>query len=142
MKKPVIFLGSSSLLREKDGITTGHVHDFQFEFADFENLRPQNELPHFTRPWDVNVSFDINIETTKDDGFLTDLFGASPVFDVKVQDMRGNELIIPNAKISERLRVTSRIPRKLKKSLKKKYGVYWLQHHPNTEKVVTINSQN
>lgn len=63
-------------------------------------------------------------------------------FDVKVQDRLGNELIIPNAKISERLRVTSRIPRKLKKSLKNKYGVYWVQYHPNTEKVVTINSQN
>ena len=141
MKKPVIFLGAS-LLREKIAISTGNVPDLQFEVADFKNLRPQNELPRFTRPCDVNVSIDINIEKTKDDGFLTDLFGASPVFDVKVQDSRGNELIIPNAKISERLHVTRRIPRKLKKSLKKKHGVYWLQHHPNTETVVTINSQN
>jgi len=141
MKKPVIFLGAS-LLREKIAISTGNVPDLQFEVADFKNLRPQNELPRFTRPWDVNVSIDIDIEKTKYDGFLTDLFGASPVFDVKMQDMRGNELIIPHAKISERLRVTHRIPRKLKKTLKKKYGVYWVQHHPNTEKVVTINSQN
>jgi len=102
----------------------------------------KNELPRFTRHWDVNVSIDIDIEKTKDDGFLTDLFDASPVFDVKVQDRRGNELIIPNAKISERLRVTRRIPRKLKKSLKKKHGVYWVQHQPKTETVVTINSQN
>ena len=141
MKKPVIFLGAS-LLREKIAISTDHVPDLQFEIADFKNLRPQNELPCFTRNWDVNVSIDIDIEKTKDDGFLTDLFGASPVFDVKVQDIRGNELIIPNAKISERLRVTHRIPRKLKKSLKKKHGVYWVQHQPNTETVVTINSQN
>lgn len=141
MKKPFIFLGAS-LLREKVAISTDNVPDLQFEVADFKNLRPQNELPRFTRPCDVNISIDIDIEKTKDDGFLTDLFGASPVFDVKVQDRRGNELVIPNAKISERLRVTSRIPRKLKKSLKKKHGVYWLQHHPNTETVVTINSQN
>ena len=141
MKKPVIFLGAS-LLREKVAISNDHVPDLQFEVAAFKNLRPQNELPRFTRPCDVNISIDIDIEKTKDDGFLTDLFGASPVFDVKVQDRRGNELIIPNAKISERLRVTSRIPRKLKKSLKKKHGVYWVQHHPNTETVVTINSQN
>ena len=143
MKKPVFFLGAS-LLREKVAISTDNVPDLQFEVADFKNLnlRPQNELPRFTRTCDVNVSIDIDIEKTKDDGFLTDLFGASPVFDVKVQDVRGNELIIPNAKISERLRVTHRIPRKLKKSLKKKHGVYWVQHHPNTETVVTINSQN
>ena len=141
MKKPVIFLGAS-LLRAKTEISDNHAPDFQFEVADFKNLRPQNELPRFTRPCDVNVSIDIDIEKTKDDGFLTNMFGASPVFDVKVQDRRGNELIIPNAKISERLRVTHRIPRKLKKTLKKKHGVYWLQHHPNTETVVTINSQN
>ena len=141
MKKPVIFLGAS-LLREKVAISTDNVHDLQFEVADFKNLRPQNELPRFTRPCDVNISFDIDIEKTKDYGFLTDIFGASPVFDVKVQDRRGNEHIIPNAKISERLRVTHRITRKLKKTLKKKHGVYWVQHHPNTETVVTINSQN
>ena len=142
MKKPVIFLGAS-FLSKKTVISTGDVPDLQFEVADFKNLRPQNELPCFTRPCDVNISIDIDIEKTKDDGFLTDLLGASPVFDVKVQDRRGNELIIPNAKISERLRVTHRIPRKLKKSLKKKYGVVcWVQHHPNTETVVTINSQN
>lgn len=144
MKKPVIFLGESLLSDEKMlSLSTGNVPDFQFEVADFNDLRPQNEFPRFTRPCDVNISIDIDIEKTKDNGFLTDLFGASPIFDVKVQDMRGNELIIPNAKISERLRVTRHIPRKLKKSLKKKYGVYyWVQHHPNTEKVVTINSQN
>lgn len=141
MKNPVIFLGAS-LLREKIAISTDHVPDLQFDVADFKNLRPQNELPSFTRPCDMNISIDIDIEKTKDDGFLTNMFGASPVFDVKVQDRRGNELIIPNAKISERLRVTHRIPRKLKKTLKKKHGVYWLQHHPNTETVVTINSQN
>lgn len=142
MKKPVIFIGCAS----KIDISTesiDHLPELQFEVDDFKNLRTQNELAHFIIPLcDVNVSIGIDIEKTKDDGFLTDLFGASPVFDVKVQDRRGNELIIPNAKISERLRVTSRIPRKLKKSLKKKYGVYWVQHHPNTETVVTINSQN
>lgn len=142
MKKPVIFFGAPSLLGKKIAISTDHVPDLQFDVADFNNLRPQNELPSFTCPCDMNISIGIDIEKTKDDGFLTDLFGANPVFDVKVQDRRGNELIIPNAKISERLRVTHRIPRKLKKTLKKKHGVYWLQHHPNAETIVTINSQN
>ena len=142
MKKPVIFIGCASKI-DISTESTDHVPDLQFEVSDFKNLRPQNELAHFIIPLcDVNVSIGIDIEKTKYDGFSTDLFGASPVFDVKVQDRHGNELIIPNAKISERLRVTSRIPRKLKKSLKKKHGVYWMQHHPNTETVVTINSQN
>lgn len=141
MKKPVIFIGCASKI-DISTESTDHVPDLQFEVADLKNLWPQNELARFTRPCDVNISIDIDIDKTKDDGFLTDLFGAIPVFDVKVQDRRENELIIPNAKISERLRITRRIPRKLKKSLKKKRGVYWVQHHPNTETVVTINSQN
>lgn len=142
MKKPVIFIGCASNI-DISTESTDHVPDLQFKVDDFKNLRPQNELAHFIIPLcDVNVSIGIDIEKTKDNGFLTDLFGVSPVFDVKVQDRCENELIIPNAKISKRLRVTRRIPRKLKKSLKKKNGAYWLQHHPNTETVVTINSQN
>jgi hypothetical protein len=141
MKKPVIFLGASNF-REMVTFSTDRIPELCFDVQTF-NEKNAYATPRFTRPCDVNISIDFDIEKTKDDGFLTDIFGASPVFDVKVQDMRGNELIIPNAKISERLRVTHRIPRKLKKSLKKKkYGVYWVQHHPNTEKVVTINSQN
>ena len=142
MKKPVIFIGCASKI-DISSESTDHAPELQFEVAHFKNLRPRNELASFIIPLcDVNVSIGIDIEKTKYDGFSTDLFGASPVFDVKVQDRRGNELIVPNAKISERLRVTRRIPRKLKKSLKKKHGVYWVQHHPNTETVVTINSQN
>ena len=142
MKKPVIFIGCASKI-DISTESTDHVPDLQFEVDDFKNLRPQNELAHFIIPLcDVNVSVGIDIEKTKDDGFLTNLFGASPVFDVKVQDRHGNELIIPNAKISERLRVTRRIPRKLKKTLKKNHGVYWVQHHPNTESVFSIISQN
>ena len=142
MKKPVIFIGCASKI-DISTESTDHVPELQFEVSDFKNLRPKNELARFVIPLcDINVSIGIDIEKTKDNGFLTDLFGASPVFDVKVQDRRENELIIPNAKISERFRVTRRIPRKLKKSLKKKHGVYWVQHHPNVEAVVTINSQN
>lgn len=142
MKKPVIFIGCASKI-DISTESTDHVPELQFEVSDFKNLRPKNELARFVIPLcDINVSIGIDIKKTKDNGFLTDLFGASPVFDVKVQDRRENELIIPNAKISERFRVTRRIPRKLKKSLKKKYGVYWVQHHPNVEAVVTINSQN
>ena len=140
MKKPVIFLGTS-LLRENESISTDHIPELCLDVQTF-NEKNAYATPRFHAPCDVNVSFDIDIDKTKNDGFLTDLFGASPVFDVKVQDRRGNELIIANAKISERLRVTRRIPRKLKKTLKKKHGVYWVQHHPNTETVVTINSQN
>lgn len=138
MKKPVIFLGTS-LLREKIVISTDNVPDLQLEVADFKNLRPQNELPRFTRPCDFSISLDMEANVTKDGN--SDILGMSPNFDVKVQDLRGNELVIPNAKISERLRVVGRVPRKMKKALKKKYGVYWKQHHPNVERFYSISNK-
>ena len=138
MKKPVIFLGAS-LLREKIAISTDNVPDLQFEVADFKNLRPQNELPRFTRPCDVSISLDIEAGVTKDG--ISDILGMSPIFDVKVQDLSGNELVIPNARISERLRVVGRVPRKMKKALKKKHGVYWKQHHPNVERFYSISNK-
>ena len=138
MKKPVFFLGAS-LLREKIAISSEHVPDLQFEVADFKNLRPQNELPRFTRPCDMSISLDIKADVTKDD--ISNIIGMSPVFDVKVQDLRGNELVIPNAKISARLSVAGRIPRKMKKALKKKHGVYWEQHHPNVERFYSISNK-
>lgn len=138
MEKPVIFFGAS-LLREKIAISSDHVPDLQFEVADFKNLRPQNELPRFTRPCDVSISLDIEAGVTKDG--ISDILGMSPIFDVKVQDLSGNELVIPNAKISARLHVAGRIPRKLKKQLKKKHGVYWKQHHPNVERFYSISNK-
>lgn len=138
MKKPVIFLGAS-LLREKIAISTDNVPDLQFEVADFKNLRPQNELPRFTRPCDMSISLDIEADVTKDG--ISNILGMSPIFDVKVTDLRGNELVIPNAKISARLHVAGRIPRKLKKQLKKKHGVYWKQHHPNVERFYSISNK-
>lgn len=138
MEKPVIFFGAS-LLREKIAISSDHVPDLQFEVADFKNLRPQNELPRFTRPCDVSISLYIEAGVTKDG--ISDILGMSPIFDVKVQDLSGNELVIPNAKISARLHVAGRIPRKLKKQLKKKHGVYWKQHHPNVERFYSISNK-
>ena len=96
--------------------------------------------PRWSHQCDVNISLDIEADVTKEG--ISNILGVSSIFDVKVTDLHGNEVIIPNAKISERLRVTRRIQRKLKKTLKKKHGAYWLQHHPNTETIVTINSQN
>lgn len=90
MKKPIIFLGAS-LLRAKTAISGDHVPDLQFEVADFKNLRPQNELPRFTRPCDVSISLDIEADVTKDG--ISDILGMSPIFDVKVTDLRGNEQI-------------------------------------------------
>lgn len=137
MKKPVFFLGAS-LLREKIAISSEHVPELCLDVQTF-NEKNAYATPRFTRPCDMSISLDIKADVTKDD--ISNIIGMSPVFDVKVQDLRGNELVIPNAKISARLSVVGRIPRKLKKQLKKKHGVYWKQHHPNVEMFYSISNK-
>jgi hypothetical protein len=137
MEKPVIFLGAS-LLREKIAISTEHIPELCLDVQKF-NEKNAYATPRFTRPCDVSISLDIEAGVTKDG--ISDILGMSPIFDVKVTDLSGNEFVIPNAKISERLRVVGRVPRKLKKQLKKKHGVYWKQHHPNVERFYSISNK-
>jgi hypothetical protein len=61
--------------------------------------------------------------------------------DIVIKDERGRELHIPNAQIIQRVRITGRIPRRMKKHLKRIHGVHWKQYHPNAENEVNINSK-
>lgn len=70
MKNPVFFLGAS-LLRENIAISTDHIPELCLDVQTF-NEKNAYATPRFTRPCDVNISIDIDIEKTKDDGFLTD----------------------------------------------------------------------
>lgn len=60
---------------------------------------------------------------------------------IVIKDERGRELHIPNAQITQRVKITGRIPRKIKKHLKRIHGVDWKQYHPNAENEVNINSK-
>ena len=61
--------------------------------------------------------------------------------DITIKDDRGRELHIPNAQIIQRVKITGRIPRRMKKHLKRIHGVDWKQYHPNAENEVNINSK-
>jgi hypothetical protein len=60
---------------------------------------------------------------------------------IVIKDESGRELHIPNAQIIQRVRITGRIPRKMKKHLKRIHGADWKQYHPNAENEVNINSK-
>lgn len=60
---------------------------------------------------------------------------------IVIKDERGRELHIPNAQIIQRVRITGRIPRKMKKHLKRIHGVDWKQYHPNAENEVNISGK-
>ena len=54
-------------------------------------------------------------------------------YDVIITDNDGNSVELKDKTIENHIKVIRRIPRKMKKDLKKKYGDMWLLNHPNTE---------
>ena len=72
----------------------------------------------------------IDIPNVSDDVMRT-LWEDMRMMDVVVKDDSGRELHIPNARVTSRVRLTGRIPRAMKKLLKKSYGTEWKHYHPN-----------
>lgn len=81
--------------------------------------------------WSNNfdISFSCDIASTKD---LVDSLFNNNKYDVIITDNDGNSVELKDKTIENNIKVTRRIPRKMKKDLKKKYGEMWLLHHPNT----------
>ena len=81
--------------------------------------------------WSNNfeISFSCEIDSTKD--LFNTLFNDNR-YDVIMTDNEGNSVELKNKTIENNIKVTRRIPRKMKKMIKKKYGDMWLLHHPNT----------
>ena len=88
--------------------------------------------------WSNNfeISFSCEIDSTKD--LFKALFNDNR-YDVIMTDNDGNSVELKNKKIENNIKVTRRIPRKMKKMIKKKYGDMWLLHHPNTETVYNFS---
>ena len=88
--------------------------------------------------WSNNfeISFSCEIDSTKD--LFNTLFNDNR-YDVIMTDNDGNSVELKNKTIENHIKVTRRIPRKMKKMLKKKYGDMWLLHHPNTETVYNFS---
>ena len=88
--------------------------------------------------WSNNfdISFSCDIDSTKD--LFNKLFNDNR-YDVIITDNDGNSVELKDKTIENHINVTRRIPRKMKKDLKKKYGDMWLLHHPNTETVYNFS---
>lgn len=75
-----------------------------------------------------DLSFSCEIDSPND--LFNSLFNDNK-YDVIITDNDGNSVELKDKTIENRIKVTRRIPRKMKKNLKKKYGDMWLLHHPN-----------
>ena len=76
-----------------------------------------------------DISFSCETDSAKD--LFNTLFNDNR-YDVIITDNDGNSVELKDKTIENHIKVTRRIPRKMKKDLKKKYGDMWILHHPNT----------
>ena len=77
-----------------------------------------------------DISFSCETDSAKD---LFDSLFNDNRYDVIITDNDGNSVELKDKTIENHIKVTRRIPRNMKKMIKKKYGDMWLLHHPNTE---------
>lgn len=81
--------------------------------------------------WSNNFDISFSCETDSAKDMVDSLFNNNK-YDVIITDTDGNSVELKDKTIENNIKVTRRIPRKMKKMLKKKYGDMWLLHHPNT----------
>lgn len=82
-----------------------------------------------------DISFSCETDSAKD--LFNTLFNDNR-YDVIITDNDGNSVELKDKTIENNIKVTRRIPRKMKKMIKKKYGDMWLLHHPNTVNEVIL----
>lgn len=83
-----------------------------------------------------DISFSCETDSAKD--LFNTLFNDNR-YDVIITDNDGNSVELKDKTIENHIKVTRRIPRKMKKMIKKKYGDMWILHHPNTETVYNFS---
>ena len=81
--------------------------------------------------WSNSFDFSFSCETDSTKDLVDSLFNNNK-YDVIITDNDGNSVELKDKTIENHIKVTRRIPRNMKKDLKKKYGDMWLLHHPNT----------
>lgn len=62
-------------------------------------------------------------------------------YDLVIEDKDGNKVSIPNVEISTKIHLNGRIPRKIKKSLKKKYGLDWVYHRVGATQTISFEKK-
>ena len=82
--------------------------------------------------WSNSFEISFSCETDSEKDLVDSLFNNNR-YDVIITDNDGNSVELKDKTIENNIKVTRRIPRKMKKMIKKKYGDMWLLNHPNTE---------
>lgn len=111
-----------------------NIGDISVEGVDFEGKG------FYHPPTSFSLSGSFSLDSSMKETDFNDMF-AEPKYDVIIEDCVGERLSIPDMKVKATLKVKRRIPRKMKKRLKQKYGDSWMYHHPNMGITYTFEKQ-
>lgn len=119
-----------------------NIGDISVEGVDFDIHGERFYHPPTPKEFSINGSFSLLDGTTKVSSLLDDLIGDN-TYDVIIEfDNKSVERIsLPNMNVKATFKINQRIPRKMKKRLKQKYGDSWLYHRPNTSIEYTFEKQ-
>ena len=105
--------------------------DFKIDFPALDLSCIENNLQ--TVPYGYEISQEFTMESPYNDDLFNTIVDNR--FDITITDRMGNSIELKDKDLECHIRITRRIPRKMKKDLKKRYGEYWKFYHPNTETV-------
>lgn len=119
-----------------------NIGDISVEGVDFDIHGERFYHPPTPKEISINSSFSLSGGTTKKSSLLDDLI-VDNTYDVIIEfDNKSVERIyLPNMNVRATSKVNKRIPRKMKKRLKQKYGNSWVGHHPNMSIEYTFEKQ-
>ena len=109
--------------------------DFKIDFPALDLSCIEDNLQ--TIPECYEISQEFTIESPYNDDLFRSIVDNR--FDVVITDKMGNSIELKDKDLECHIKITRRIPRKMKKDLKKRYGEYWKFYHPNTETVYNFS---
>lgn len=109
--------------------------DFKIDFPALDLSCIENNLQ--TVPYGYEISQEFTMESPYNDDLFNTIVDNR--FDITITDRMGNSIELKDKALDCHIKITRRIPRKMKKELKKKYGNFWKFYHPNTETVYNFS---
>ena len=109
--------------------------DFKIDFPALDLSCIENNLQ--TVPYGYEISQEFTMESPYNDDLFNTIVDNR--FDITITDRMGNSIELKDKALDCHIKITHRIPRKMKKELKKKYGNFWKFYHPNTETVYNFS---
>lgn len=110
---------------------------FGFTNLHFDSIKTDDSMDGFNFS-SHTIEFSASVENMKD---VDEILAGDNTFDIVIKDERGNEYKRERQEIIQTPIIHRRIPRKMKKALKKRHSDMWKYYHPNSDVEIVIRDK-